>query len=103
MATELKDKIITLEDLKLVYDLLKPEFNLPSYSSEDEGKVLSIQDGAMVWAKIQGAIVGDAVGYISNNNITLNGLAADTYTLYYEDENGNKLTDWKAIGTVEVQ
>lgn len=44
------------------------------------------------------------VGSISNStnaiNITEDTLAADTYTLYYEDENNNKLDGWSAIGTI---
>ena len=35
---ELKDKLVTLEDLKIVYDYLKPQYNLPSYTEADEGR-----------------------------------------------------------------
>lgn len=99
---ELKDKLVSLEVLKTVYDSLKAHLTLPDYTEADEGKILAIQDGQMAWVKVQGAVLGDSVGYISNNEIKLDGLAAGTYTLYYEDENENKLTDWKSIGTVEV-
>ncbi len=43
------------------------------------------------------------VGYISTNNvISLSNtkLPAGTYTLYYEDENENKLEGWSAIGSI---
>lgn len=43
------------------------------------------------------------VGYISTNNvISLSDtkLPAGTYTLYYEDENENKLEGWSAIGSI---
>lgn len=99
---ELKDKLVSLEDLKIVYDYLKPQYNLPSYTAEDEGKILSIVGGELVWAEIKGAQIGDKAGYIANNIITVDGVSAGSYTLYYEDEDGNKLADWKPIGTVEV-
>ena len=99
---ELKDKVVTLEDLKIVYDYLKPQYNLPSYTEADEGKVLAIVNGELTWTEISGVQVGDKVGYISNNTITVDGIPAGTYTLYYEDENNTKLTDWKPICTVEV-
>ena len=99
---ELKDKLVTLEDLKIVYDYLKPQYNLPSYTEADEGKVLAIVNGELAWTEISGVQVGDKVGYISNNTITVDGISAGTYTLYYEDENNTKLTDWKPICTVEV-
>ncbi len=45
-----------------------------------------------------------AVGNVTKStnaiNLTDSTLAADTYTLYYEDSDGNKLTDWDAIGTI---
>lgn len=43
------------------------------------------------------------VGYISTNNIISlsdTKLPAGTYTLYYEDENENKLEGWSAIGSI---
>lgn len=45
----------------------------------------------------------DAVGAISSDNvISLSDatLASGTYTMYYEDENNNKLDGWDAIGTI---
>lgn len=99
---ELKDKLVSLEDLKMVYDYLKPQYNLPDYTPEDEGKILTIVDGKLVWAEIKGAQIGDKAGYIANNVITVDGVPAGSYTLYYEDEDDNKLADWKPIGTVEV-
>lgn len=100
---ELKDKLVSLEDLKVVYDYLKPKYNLPSYTDADEGKILAILNGELAWVEVKGAQVGDKVGYISNSIITIDGIDADTYTLYYEDADGNKLADWQPIGKVEVE
>ena len=72
------------------------------HTEADEGKVLAIVNGELAWTEISGVHVGDKVGYISNNTITVDGIPAGTYTLYYEDGNNTKLTDWKPICTVEV-
>lgn len=108
---ETKDKLATVEQLKLVYDVLKGIFELPEYSSANNGCILGIQNGALAWIRVENSDItevdADAVGTISNTNniITINSdsiTQAGTYTLYYEDENNTKLNGWDAIATVEV-
>lgn len=108
---EIKDKCVTVEELKLVYDVLAGIFELPNYSSANNGCFLGIQNGSLAWVKVSGSgdidiIDPDAIGSLSSTDhkITINSdtLTAGTYTLYYEDENNNKLEGWSPINTVEV-
>lgn len=52
---ELKDKMVSLEHLKIVYEKLKKQFELPDYSSADNGKILVIRDGKLAWISAEDA------------------------------------------------
>lgn len=102
---DLGEKYVNLETLRLIYGKLKAAFRIPHYSEEDEGKVLGVKGGRIQWVELKSGVLidGDTVGDINtSSDITLSDIDAGTYTLYYEDENNEKLEGWKPIGKVEV-
>lgn len=63
------------------------------------------EDGDLYFKTTGDTVLGDEVGSIntSTNAITLTGDAVTsgtTYTMYYEDASGNKLTGWGALGKI---
>lgn len=62
-------------------------------------------DGDLYFKTSGDTVLGEEVGSINTttNDITLSGdtvTSGTTYTMYYEDASGNKLTGWGALGTI---
>lgn len=77
---------------------------VPAYTAADNGKVLAVQGGVMVWRYPSDIVKNSDVGIITDDNefVLSDSTPAGTYTLKYEDDSGTPLDEWREIGKVVV-
>ena len=77
---------------------------VPAYTAADNGKVLAVQGGVMVWKYPSDIATNSDVGIITDDNefVLSDSAPAGTYTLKYEDDSGTPLDEWREIGKVVV-
>lgn len=77
---------------------------VPAYTAADNGKVLAVQGGVMVWKYPSDIVRNSDVGIVTDDNefVLSDSAPAGTYTLKYEDDSGVPLDEWREIGKVVV-
>lgn len=77
-----------------------------NYYTGEEVPDDALGDDGDLYFQTKETVTADIVGTIDTSsyaiNLTDSSLASDTYTLYYEDLNNNKIDGWAPIGTVTV-
>lgn len=73
-----------------------------AYNSDNKSISISAVTGDIVITATKANIVGTVFGDAHNISLDDSALSAGTYTLYYEDENGNKLDSFDPIGEVTI-
>lgn len=98
---QMSEKIAELENRLAAQEAKR---YVPAYTAADNGKVLAVQGGVMVWRYPSDITINSDVGIITDDNefVLSDSTPAGTYTLKYEDDSGTPLDEWREIGKVVV-
>lgn len=91
-------------DLEKRLDAQETKLYVPAYTTADNGKVIAVQGGVMVWKYPSDIVRNSDVGIVTDDNefVLSDSVPAGTYTLKYEDDSGVPLDEWREIGKVVV-